>query len=167
MIQALDPLLLETTLLRFPLSSGLHPLWSLFDFLLPCLFLRAHASLCWGLVPSEPLCFWSRPTSSSPSPSSMQTGQMDLRLPQPFPSLLAGLSPQPSFLLSRPRCTHCISFRSPVYLPWQHASSSGEPLPVQGNLFRFWGTSAGFGEPLPVLGSLRITEESGALHRRF
>ena len=147
MIQALDPFLLETTLLRFPLSSGLHPLCSLCDFLLPCLFLWAHGALSWGPVPSEPLCSWSRPTSSSPSPSSMQTeGQMDPRLPQPSPSLLAGLSPPP-FLLSRPRCTHCISFHSSVYPPWQHASGSGEPL--------------------PVLGNLGITEESGALHGRF
>ena len=29
-------------------------------------------------------------------------------------------------------CTHCSSFRSSVYPPWQHASGSGEPLPVLG-----------------------------------
>ena len=152
MIQDLDPLLLETTLLRFPLSSGLHPLWSLCDFLLPCLFLWAHGALSWGPIPSEPLCSWSRPMSSSPSPSSMQTeGHMDPRLPQPSASLLAALSPCPPFPLSRPRCTHCSSFRSSVYPPWQHASGSGEPLPV-------------LGKPRPDLG---ITEESGALHGRF
>lgn len=147
MIQALDPLLLETTLLRFPLSSGLHPLWSLFDFLLPCLFLWAHAALCWGPVPSDPLCFWSRPTSSSPSPSSMQTGQMDLRLPQPFPFLLAGLSPNLLF------CFHVLG--APTVFPSIPLfTCHGSMLPVRGNLFRSWGTSSGLGEPLPVLGNL-------------
>lgn len=147
MIQALDPLLLETTLLRVPLSSGLHPLWSLCDFLLPCLFLWAHGAPSWGPIPSEPLCSWSRPTSSSLSPRRQKD-----RWTHGFLS-----HPPPCWPVAAPRLLFCFHvlcaptvFPS-VSLSTPHASmlpvlgnlfrSHARMLPVLGNLFRFWGAS--------------------------